>query len=62
MLAWCLLSFDAMAEDKPSPPGDDLLEFLGQWERVDGQWMDPTEVQELTMLEGKKLNGENDEK
>ena len=51
-----------MAEDKNVVPSDELLEFLGQWERVDGQWVDPTEVQELTMLEGKQLNGEEDEK
>jgi len=58
----CLFTSVVMAEDKSAPPSDKLLDFLGQWERVDGQWVDPTEVQELSMLEGKQLNGEDDER
>ena len=61
MIVGCLLSNSAIATDK-AQPSDEMLDFLGQWERVDGEWVDPTEVQELTMLEGKQLNGEEDEK
>ena len=62
MMIGCLLSVDVMAEQQKPLPSDELLEFLGQWEKVDGQWVDPTEMQELVMLEEKQLKGEQDEK
>lgn len=41
----------AMPGNAASPeedlPGDAFLEFLGSWETVDGEWIDPVELAEL---------------
>lgn len=43
-------------------PSDELLDFLGQWQQVDGEWIDPTEIQDISMLEEEQLKGEDNEK
>ena len=53
--AWADQEADAL-------PSNDMLDFLGQWEKVDGKWVDPTEIQDITMLEYDKLKGKHDEK
>ena len=59
-----LASHSVQAEQKKTeaPPSDELLDFLGEWERIDGEWMDPNQMQDISMLERKKLNGETNEK
>ena len=42
-------------------PSDELLDFLGQWEQVDGEWLDPTQLQEISMLEQDSFKGESNE-
>ncbi len=37
----------APAPDEKELPSLELLEFLGDWEARDGQWVDPTELDEL---------------
>ena len=63
MLSICLLmSFtQAPAETTVELPSDELLDFLGQWQQVDGEWMDPTELQDISMLEQDSLKGEKNE-
>jgi len=56
-------SSQAWAEQQDDPlPSDSMLDFLGQWEKVDGKWVDPTEIQDMTMLEYDKLKGKHNEK
>ena len=58
-----LASSPAWAEQQTEQlPSDSMLNFLGQWEKVDGKWVDPTEMQDITMLEYDKLKGKHDEK
>ena len=65
LIALCLLTsaLPAQAEQTNAGelPSDELLDFLGQWEQVDGQWIDPTELQELSMLEQDSIKGERHE-
>jgi len=57
-----LLSSPAYAEQEKEQPSEELLEFLGQWEKVDGKWLDPTQLQEISMLDKKSMKGEADDK
>ena len=41
------LSPNAFADE---PPEMALLEFLGEWETNDGEWLDPSELEELPEL------------
>lgn len=41
-------SISAAAEDDSVPPME-LLEFLADWETTDGQWVDPLELEELSV-------------
>jgi len=61
-LALLLTGNHLQAEQKTGVPSDELLDFLGEWERIDGEWMDPTQVQDISMLEDDRLNGETNEK
>ena len=36
----------AMAETSAEAPSMELLEFLGDWDDGDDQWIDPTELEE----------------
>ena len=61
----CLPSLSSHAELKNETGNDqiseELLEFLGQWEKVDGEWMDPTQLQEISMLDKKGIKGDTDD-
>ncbi len=52
----------AFAEDKQ--PSLELLEFLADWETDDGQWIDPTGMDDLPLPEekGSDDDSEDDEK
>lgn len=41
----------AEPEDQETPPSAELLEFLGEWETVDGQWIDPAEFEDEDFAE-----------
>ena len=53
---------NAHAGESVEQPSDELLDFLGQWQQVDGDWIDPTELQDISMLEQKHTKGEDNEK
>ena len=63
LLLFCATIQTHAAEDKGKDdnPDQELLEFLGKWESVDGQWVDPGQVQDLSMFQ-QKDTGEHDEK
>ncbi len=64
LLALCLLATTLPAQAEPQAsdlPSDELLDFLGQWEQVDGEWIDPTQLQEISMLEKDSFKGESNE-
>lgn len=61
-LALLLAGNQLQAEQKTETPSDEMLDFLGEWERIDGEWMDPAQVEDISMLERDKLNGETNEK
>ena len=61
----CLLmsaSMSLQAEETEEAPSEELLEFLGQWEKVDNEWVDPTELETISMLQQKQQKGESDDK
>ena len=39
------------------PPSIELLEFLGEWETQDGNWVDPTEFKDVVL----PIEEQNDE-
>lgn len=61
-LALLLAGNPLQAEQKTETPSDEMLDFLGEWERIDGEWMDPAQVEDISMLERDRLNGETNEK
>ncbi len=62
ILALLLAGNQLQAEQKTETPSGEMLDFLGEWERIDGEWMDPAQVEDISMLERDKLNGETNEK
>ena len=56
-----LVCIPAQADQQTEQPSEELLDFLGQWEKVDDEWIDPTQLQEISMLEEKDLKGETDD-
>lgn len=57
-----LLSAPAMAQDpdqarksapqeKTEAPSLEFLEFLGDWETDDGEWIDPEELEQITLTD-----------
>ncbi len=42
-------------------PTLEFLEFLGEWETQDGRWIDPEELDKMSLPESKKNNEEEDE-
>ncbi|MFQ5483160.1 MAG: hypothetical protein ACE5ER_10415 [Nitrospinaceae bacterium] len=38
-------------EVQGNPPSMEFLEFLGEWEDEDGEWMDPIELEDMEILE-----------
>lgn len=45
-------------ENEGNPSFRELLEFLGQWETDDGNWVDPTDLDWLMMPEQGSKNNE----
>lgn len=59
LLAAALLGSNAaLAEEAEAPPLE-LLEYLGEWEDCEGQWVDP-EILQLVMLGGEEQMNEED--
>jgi len=44
--------------DEPSAPSLELLEFLGDWETEDGEWVDPGDLLEMPELDPEKSDDE----
>ena len=42
-------------------PSLEFLEFLGEWETEDGRWIDPEELEQMSLPDTKKKNEEEDE-
>ena len=58
------LSFSSPAfseQQEDEMPSEELLDFLGQWEKVDNEWIDPTQLQDISMLDKKDIKGEADD-
>ena len=47
-----------MAADVVESPSLELLEFLGNWETKDGEWLDPVELLEELEAETKNTKAE----
>ena len=64
LLLYCLLaSTQAVASEQTTElPNDEMLDYLGQWQQVDGEWVDPMQLQEISMIEQDSSKGERDEK
>lgn len=45
--------------DENKPPSMEFLEFLGEWESSDGQWMDPLTINELQENEMQVIKSSN---
>ncbi|MDO9319915.1 MAG: hypothetical protein Q7V56_17205 [Gammaproteobacteria bacterium] len=41
---------DGSDEQTEAPPPLELLEFLGQWETDDGEWIDPQELEDPALV------------
>jgi len=50
------------AEQETEFPDDELLDYLGRWEQVDGDWIDPMQLQEISMIEQDSSKGDRNEK
>jgi len=64
ILLLCLLSATSQvmsAEQQTEFPDDELLDYLGRWEQVDGEWIDPMQLQEISMIEQDSSKGERNE-
>jgi hypothetical protein len=42
-------------------PTLEFLEFLGEWETEDGRWIDPEELEQMTLPDRERENEEEDE-
>lgn len=62
-LVLCLLSVaQANERDDAELPSIEMLEFLGDWETADGQWVPPTELEsEIDSRIRDELSEERDE-
>lgn len=59
-VALLLLVAQARADTNASPPPDlELLEFLGQWQTPQGQWMDPTQFADPAATHPKEKAGKS---
>ena len=48
-------------ETGPENPSLEFLEFLGEWETEDGRWIDPEELDQMSLPDTEKKNEEEDE-
>lgn len=64
LLLYCLLAstYTVASEQANELPDDEMLDYLGQWQQVDGEWVDPMQLQEISMIEQDSSKGERDEK
>ena len=46
------------AEVDTETPSMELLEFLGDWETTDGDWIDPEEMEQIELQEPEHVNDE----
>lgn len=46
------------AEVDAETPSMELLEFLGDWETADGEWIDPEEMEQIELQEPEQTNDE----
>ena len=59
-LVMILMLFSSLAgADEDDSPSLELLEFLAEGTEVDGQWMDPVKMNELTQPSSSTLNEES---
>lgn len=60
-IASVLLAFSGsgVRADANEPPSMEFLEFLGEWESSDGQWMDPLTINELQENEMQVIKSSN---
>lgn|GEM_PF-2015101 len=58
-----MLNANAIASEPTARelPSVELLEFLGDWETADGEWIDPTELEQMGLPEQAPAEGERDE-
>lgn len=49
-------------ETEPEIPTIEFLEFLGEWETEDGRWIDPEELEQLSLPDPEQERDEQDEK
>jgi hypothetical protein len=54
------LGGESQAAPETDPPSQALLEFLGEWETGDGEWIDPTILEDWPVAE-KAQEEEEDE-
>ncbi len=47
VLTLCVFSVQAKALNEEQEPDMELLEFLGEWETEDGEWLDPTSLEDI---------------
>jgi len=61
MLTPFIFSLPGLAAEQPTPSLE-LLEFLGEWETDDGEWVDPEVVADIQLpTEADTSRGENNE-
>ena len=58
-----MLNTNAIASEPTAQelPSVELLEFLGDWETANGEWIDPTELEQMSLPEQEPAEGERDE-
>ena len=57
-LTLCVFSVHAKALDEEPEPDMALLEFLGEWETDDGEWLDPTSLEDQIADDSGRRNDE----
>lgn len=48
--------------EETETPSLELLEFLGDWETEDGEWIDPEEMKQITLTDQEQEQEYEDEK
>ena len=46
-----VLNFEEMPPEEADRPSLELLEFLGDWETDDGEWVDPEELEQIAITD-----------
>ncbi|MDH5762236.1 MAG: hypothetical protein OEZ51_04585 [Nitrospinota bacterium] len=49
---------DPAGQEDMEMPSLELLEFLGNWETDDGEWIDPEEMEQIALGDEEKTNGD----